>query len=129
MHITDLKVHRLSLPLRQSCPPAHLILSAEVDPPEISFISSVFLILAHKMAHVVTHNDYSQHTFTPAIDLGPHEDTILAVYYSILVLGGCIGLPLILATALFARISHRRNPTLINLFLHYIAYAIACLLL
>ena len=72
---------------------------------------------------------YARDAFTPAINLGPHEDAVLAVYYSLLILGGLIGLPLTIATMVFSKTANRRYPTLINLLLFYFIYAIACLIL
>lgn len=67
--------------------------------------------------------------FVPAIDLGSHEDVILAVYYVLLVLGGGVGIPLMIATMILAKTVSRRHPTLINFLLSWFAYAIANLLL
>ena len=65
----------------------------------------------------------------PAIDLGSSKDAILAGYYFLLVLGGCIGLPLTVVTMILTKTASRRHPTFINLLLLYFVYAIACLLL
>lgn len=68
-------------------------------------------------------------TQVPAIDLGSSKDAILAGYYFLLVLGGCVGLPLTVATIILTKTANRRHPTLINLLILYFVYAIACLLL
>lgn len=74
-------------------------------------------------------NVYDRDAYKPAIDLGSHQDAILAIYYLFLILGGCIGLPLTLATMAFAKTGNRRSPTLISLLLLYFVYAMACLIL
>ena len=66
---------------------------------------------------------------TLAIELGPHREGLLIFYYSILVLGAMVGLPLVLATAFFGRNQPRRHPTFINIVIAWLLYGISALLL
>ncbi|KAH8110669.1 hypothetical protein DFH11DRAFT_1514159 [Phellopilus nigrolimitatus] len=72
---------------------------------------------------------YANRSLNPAIDLGPHKDTTLDVYFFILILGGHIGLPLALGTMVFTKTAGRRHPTLVNLLVSWFVYATANLLL
>lgn len=65
----------------------------------------------------------------PAIDLGPHKDAIMDVFFSFHIIGGHITLPLTLATMVILRTVARRHPTLINLLISWVVYATANLLL
>lgn len=64
-----------------------------------------------------------------AIDLGPHKEIVLGVYYSILVLGGHVGIPLIVSSMVFAKTINHRHPTLINMLVLWFIYTTASLLL
>jgi len=74
-------------------------------------------------------HDVLARSFVPAIDLGQHKDIILGVYYFLLALGGCVGLPLTVATMVFTKTVNRRHPTLLNFLLVWFAYAMASLIL
>lgn len=63
--------------------------------------------------------------FVPAIDLGPHKDVILGFYYFFHVTGGCVGLPLTIATMVFTKAVNRRHPTLTNFLLMWAMYGLA----
>ncbi len=67
-------------------------------------------------------------TSPPAIDLGPHRESLLVTYYSFIVLGGQFGLPLVFVTALLGS-QPRRHPTFLNTLLAWFIYAISSLLL
>lgn len=66
---------------------------------------------------------------TPAIELGPHRDVVLIFYYSVLVLGAQVGLPLVLATAFFGRNQPRRHPAFINIVIAWLLYGASALFL
>ena len=65
----------------------------------------------------------------PAINLGLHKGAILDVYFAILIAGGQIGLPITLLTMFFNGKGSRRHPTLINVLVSWMLYAIVNLLL
>ncbi|KLO13767.1 hypothetical protein SCHPADRAFT_940095 [Schizopora paradoxa] len=65
----------------------------------------------------------------PAIELGPHREVVLIFYYSVLVLGAQVGLPLVLATAFFGRNQPRRHPAFINIVIAWLVYGISALFL
>lgn len=65
----------------------------------------------------------------PAIELGSHKGAILDAYYTFLILGGQIGLPIVLLTMFLNGAGSRRHPTLINMLVSWMLYAIANLLL
>ncbi|EJD03587.1 uncharacterized protein FOMMEDRAFT_139814 [Fomitiporia mediterranea MF3/22] len=65
----------------------------------------------------------------PAIDLGPHKDAILDVFFAFLIIGGHVGLPLALTTMVILKTVAHRHPTLLNLLASWIVYATANLLL
>jgi len=65
----------------------------------------------------------------PAIGLGPHRRAVLVTYYSFIVLGGHIGLPLVIATEILGR-GPRRHPAFLNIFIflvllcYFLAFAL-----
>lgn len=65
----------------------------------------------------------------PAIDLGPHKDVIMDVFFSFHIIGGHVALPLTLVTMVILKTVARRHPTLINLLISWVVYATANLLL
>lgn len=70
-------------------------------------------------------SDYSE----VGIDLGLHKETILGVYYTFLILGGDVGIPLAILTMFFAKTLTKRHPTLVNMLVMFVLYANANILL
>lgn len=65
----------------------------------------------------------------PAINIGPHKDVLLDVFFALFILGGQVGLPIVLLTMLLGRSDGRRRYTLFNFLVSWMLYAISMLLL
>lgn len=100
----------------------------------------IFEVIVNSATYVLKHPRYhgrrvpsamvpSTVQSAPAIELGPHREVVLIFYYSVLVLGAQVGLPLVLATAFFGRNQTRRHPAFINIVIAWLVYGIGALFL